>query len=212
MALGTGQEQQDKLAQRESLLNQVQSVQNQIIALGTGPQVSSALSNLLERKQIDENRVKTSLNLASKLGGVFSSQGQQIMQAVEAGQFVTGTRSTIKTISSERPGSSYGGSRSSFQVYFGKRETGLEQLIQQQKGLDLQAFQAQQQVLQSQLQIAQSNLDIFDSENRSIKDLLTRKEDAVAHIRKKRGRLSLRTKGSRTGLLDESETTGSLLG
>lgn len=204
---GTGEEQKRKQDQLNSLIGNVASIQGQLTDLGTGPGVSSQLSSLQEQQRRNENLIGYSLNLAKRLGGYFGGIGSTIRNKVSAGFFVAGTSSRVST--------SGGKTISTFGVTFGKLTQGLSNLIARQKNIDQQNFNAQRSSLLGQLNIAQDTLSSFERSHQSVRDSLKRERDAVALLRKRRGRLSLRTKGSRTGLLEESkestETTNKLL-
>ncbi len=204
---GTGAEQQDKERQRTDLLSQVESIQGQIFGLGSAPKISTELSNLLSQKNRNEQLVAKSLNIAGNLSKsrFFRSLASRIKAKVSQGFFVSSTRSKSGSVGNGRRSSS-------FSVTFGRLTQGLDQLVQKQQEIDLQKFESERAALQGQLAISQSNLSLFQQQDKTAKDLLKRETNAVARLKKKRGRISLRTKGSRTNLFDdETETTQTLL-
>lgn len=214
---GTGEEQEAKRLQEQSLVNtrdlslqQEADIQKQIVDLGSIPKISSELQGILNQKSRNESAISNSLSLAKRIGGFYGEQASSIRSKVASGFFVSGTSSGIKRTST--------GSQSFFRVSFSKLTQGLDQLASKQKQADLQKFSAQKALLGTQLGIAVSNtrtsqgqLDIFQSTNRSVRDRLARQSDNKSRIQQRRGRLSLRLSGSEKGLLDESETTETLL-
>ncbi len=182
------------------------------------PPVSAELGSLLEKKKIQEQRIKASLEHADRLDQNRFTRGrfaQRVRDRVAAGEYI----SNISSTGGGRKGNKT--TVSSTTITFAKQEVGLDDLIASQRSLDLQKFEAQQSIIQAQERFAESILDQIPTPVADAPKVRDRELSSIDRLKteqkKRRGTTSLRTRGSRRGrqgdlLAEETNTTGGLLG